>query len=144
MKPAHCIFNKTKGSFLGLNVTCASTSLSRLKGLLGKLRVNPGSGLWIVPSQGIHTIGMLFPVDVVYLDARFKVIHLVERLRPFRLGPIRLHCHSILQLPAHTIHGSQTVVGDQLLIRPREEMELDLKNARGAASRTLAKEEALL
>ena len=68
MEPTYCIYNKTRESFLGLNVACASTSLGRLKGLLGKLHISAGEGLWVVPSRGIHTVGLLSPIDLVYLD----------------------------------------------------------------------------
>jgi hypothetical protein len=29
-----------------------------------------GQGLWIVPSRGVHTFAMRFPIDVIYLDSR--------------------------------------------------------------------------
>lgn len=39
-----------------------------LEGLLGKLRSNPDDGAWLILSRRIHPIGILFPIDVVYLD----------------------------------------------------------------------------
>ena len=134
MEPTYCIFNKTRESFLGLNVACASTSLGRLKGLLGKLHMSAGEGLWVVPSRGIHTMGLLFPIDLVYLDEAHRVIHLAEHLRPFRVSSIRLKCASVLQLPPHTIYASQTRPGDQLLICPPEEMNQHLSNIAAAAA----------
>jgi uncharacterized membrane protein (UPF0127 family) len=130
MKSTYCIFNKTRESFIALSVACASTSLERLKGLLGKLRLAPGGGLWVVPSNGIHTIGLLFPIDLIYLDAENRVIHLVEQLRPFRVSRIRFSSASVLELPAHTIYASGTRVGDQLVICPPEEIEMGLKRVR--------------
>lgn len=85
--------------------------------------------MWLAPSQGVHTIGVLFPVDVVYLDAEDRVIHLVEHLGPFRIGPLRLKSATVLELPPHTIYRSQTHVGDQLVICRAEEMENYLRNA---------------
>ena len=131
MKSTYCIFNKTRESLLGLSVACASTLRARLKGLLGKLRLSPGEGLWVVPSNGSHTIGLLFPVDLVYLDAENRVIHLVEQLRPFRLSRIRFSCASVLELPPHTIYASQTRVGDLLLICPPDEIETELRKVAG-------------
>jgi uncharacterized membrane protein (UPF0127 family) len=126
MKSTYCIFNKTKESFLALTVTGAGTSLIRVKGLLGKIRISQGEGLWVNPCRGIHTLGVLFPIDVVYLDAENRVIHLVEHLRPFRFGPLRLDCASVLGLPPHMIYESQTEVGDELLICRPEEIDLQL------------------
>jgi hypothetical protein len=129
MNPTYCVFNKTAESFLGLNISYAGTSWARLKGLLGKFRLGSDEGLWVVPSQGIHTIGVLFPIDVVYLDATCRVIHLVEHVGPFHFTSIRWKCNSILELPPHTIYASQTKVGDELMICLPHEMEAHLKQA---------------
>ena len=34
-----------------------------------------GTGLWIVPSRGVHTIGMMFPIDLVFLSKDKEVVH---------------------------------------------------------------------
>jgi uncharacterized membrane protein (UPF0127 family) len=130
MKPIYCVFNKTTESFLGLNISCAGTPVERLRGLLGKFRISSGEGLWLVPSRGIHTVGMLFPIDVIYLDAHYRVIHLVEHLRPFSISPIRLKSASLLELPPHTIYSSHTKVGDRLVICQPQEMQTYLENAK--------------
>ncbi|MGA2715013.1 MAG: DUF192 domain-containing protein, partial [Bryobacteraceae bacterium] len=77
MKQKLCVFNRNRESFLGLRVAPADTLLMRLKGLLGKIRLKPDDGIWLVPSRGIHTIGMLFAIDLIYLDAANRVIHMV-------------------------------------------------------------------
>ena len=81
------VYNETRQSFLSLGVSIADTFLTSLKGLLGKRKLRNDEGLWMIPSKGIHTIGVLFPIDLVYLDANRKVIHLVEHLETFRLRP---------------------------------------------------------
>lgn len=116
------VCNLTQQSFLSLNLKRADSSLKRLRGLLGRMRLRSDEGLWLVPSQGIHTIGLLFPIDVIYLDARFRVIHLVEHLGPLRIGPLRLDSSSVLELPTRTIYSSNTQLGDCLLICSPEEM----------------------
>jgi hypothetical protein len=116
MIPTVCVFNRNRESFLGLRVARADTLLKRLKGLLGRIRLNPVDGIWLVPSRGIHTIGMLFAIDVIYLDGGNRVIHLIEHLGPFRISPIRMRCASILELPSRAIYSSNTRVGDELLI----------------------------
>lgn len=138
MQQTYYVFNKTRESFLGLGITCADTPWGRLRGLIGRLRINLGEGVWLVPSRGIHTIGMLFPIDVIYLDGNYQVVHMVEHLRPFRMSPICRKSSSLLELPAHTIYASQTKLGDTLLICRPEEMETYLANA----DRTRASEEA--
>lgn len=127
MRKTYCVFNQTGESFVGLNIRRADTALARLRGLLGQFRMRSGEGLWVVPSHGIHTMGLLAPIDLIYLDAGERVIHLVEHQSPFRMAPIRLKSVSVLELPPHTIYSSQTHVGDQVLICPSEEMEAYLK-----------------
>ena len=78
--------------------------------------MKPDDGIWLNPSLGIHTIGMLFAIDLVYLDSSNRVIYLVEHLGPFRISPIRIKCASILELHPRSIFSSNTKIGDELLI----------------------------
>ena len=87
------------------------------------MRMKSNEALWVVPSRGIHTIGLMFSIDVIYLDAQLRVIDLVEGLAPLRVAPIRLRSASVLQLPARSICDSGTQIGDDLLICSPEEME---------------------
>jgi uncharacterized protein len=119
----YCVFNQTRESFLSLNVTLTDTHVGRLKGLVGRLRLRGDEGIWIVPSQGVHTVGVLFAVDLIYLDRDNRVIHLEESFGRFRIGPVRTAGASVLELPPRTIYSSQTHVGDQLLICSPEAMQ---------------------
>jgi uncharacterized membrane protein (UPF0127 family) len=135
-----CVFNQTRESFLGLRVLQADTMYSRLRGLLGRMKFAPEDGLWLTPSFGIHTFGMLFPVDVVYLDDARRVTHLVEHLAPFRFSPIRPECAGLLELRTRTIYSSHTKVGDQMLICPPEEMQIHLEKQHTASGTMKEKE----
>src|SRR5438045_624429 len=86
-RATYCVFNRTRESFLSLRVTPADTHLLRLRGLMGRLRLKSDEGIWVVPSQGIHTIGLLFPIDLIYLDAGNKVVDVRESFGSFRMGP---------------------------------------------------------
>jgi uncharacterized protein len=110
------VYNQTKETFLAYRVKVADSILSRLVGLLGKRSLDPDSGLWIVPSCGIHTLGMLFDIDVVFLNRDLRVVDVRELVRPFSVTPICLQAESVLELPSHTIFKSRTEIGDQLLI----------------------------
>jgi len=122
MRQTFYVYNETRQAFLSMGVKVADTHLSSLKGLLGKRKLKNDEGIWVVPSQGIHTIGVLFPIDVIYLDVNCTVIHLVEHLRPFRLGPIKVGCESVLELPVRTIYTSHTQIGDRFLICTPDEL----------------------
>ena len=108
--------NKTKGSLLGDRITVADTSLSRFIGLLGRRSLSPGDGLLIKPSNGVHTFGMRFPIDVLMLDQAGVVVSVHERLRPFRMTRINWRVSGALELPSGVIASSHTSVGDLLVL----------------------------
>jgi uncharacterized membrane protein (UPF0127 family) len=127
MQAQYCVYNPARETFLSLAVKAADTTFARLKGLIGRLRLRSDEGLWVVPSQGIHTIGVLFSIDLVYLDDGHRVIHVEESFPAFRVAPWRNQAASVLQLPPHTIYASQTQLGDQLVICVANEMKQQLK-----------------
>ena len=110
------VFNTTRGSSLGEQIGIADTSLRRMVGLLGKQSLDPGTGLFIVPSQAIHTIGMAFPIDVVFVDKKHCVVGVRECVPPFRLTRVFWRALGVIELPPGTIRDSRTAVGDQLKI----------------------------
>lgn len=115
MQPEHVVvINATRNTELGDRIRIAQTSLTRMLGLLPRRCLSPGEGLLIHPSQGVHTIGMRFPIDVIFLDANFTVTHLHRSLRPFRITVVHWKARSVLELPDGTIAATSTQVGDQL------------------------------
>jgi len=57
---------------------------------------------------------MGFPIDVVYLDGTYTVVHIEPDLRPWRLAPVRLEAESVLELPCRAIVETGTAVGDRI------------------------------
>ena len=92
----------------------AETGLKRFVGLLGERDLLPGDGLLIVPSQGVHTWGMLFPIDIAVLDHDWKVIAIWRDMRPFRMTQIRWKAAAVLELPVGTLGLTSTVEGDTI------------------------------
>jgi hypothetical protein len=107
------IRNLTRGTTLATAAVVADTSRKRRTGLLKHDGLLPGQGLWIVPCEGIHTFGMKFPIDAVFLDRRKKVVKVRPAMRAGRIA-LCLWAHSILELPAGTAASTETRPGDQL------------------------------
>jgi uncharacterized membrane protein (UPF0127 family) len=107
-------YNRTRQAYLATNLMLADTHWSRFRGLIAMDATDfqHGSGLWIVPCRGVHTFGMRFAIDVVYLNAEQKVVYVQENLRPWRMAPIRLAAASVVELPPGAIGKTQTGVGD--------------------------------
>jgi uncharacterized membrane protein (UPF0127 family) len=118
-------FNRTRNAYLATHLSVAGTHWSRLCGLMGKDAVNfpAGNGLWIVPSSGVHTLAMKFPIDVLYLDANKFVVHVEQNLKPWRLGRVSMRTTSVLELPGDTLKSSGTAVGDEIEIAMGEARE---------------------
>lgn len=114
------VYNKSKETFLSFRVRVADSFLSRMIGLLGKRSLKPDGGVWIVPANSIHTVGMLFSFDLVMIDKDFRVVNVREMVNPFRIVLPKLRAESVLELPQHTIFRSRTAVGDQLVIERYE------------------------
>ena len=125
----YCVYNQTRECFLSFGVTVANTLFARLRGLIGKLRLTSDEGVWIIPSRGIHTLGVMFPLDIIYLDEDLKVIHTLEHFPTFRVGPLKAKAASVLELPAHAIYSSQTQPGDQFVICRASEITQYLNRA---------------
>lgn len=107
--------NLNRGTALVTRLKLADTSRQRRKGLLGRSALEPGEGLWIFPCESVHTFGMRFSIDLIYLDSRQRVIKLQTSFSPWRMS-VCIRAKSVLEVRAGSIQHSATCVGDQLEI----------------------------
>ena len=117
--------NLTKNTWLATTVRKADNFLTRLVGLLRRTSLGPEEALWLIPSKGVHTFGMRFPIDIIFLNEDNKVIHTVRDLAPNRISRLQFRSRSILELPQGSIQKSATAVGDQIEILLAESSEMD-------------------
>jgi uncharacterized membrane protein (UPF0127 family) len=108
------VHNRSRGVILATNVQLADTPRARRIGLLRHKKLEPGEGLWIYPTQAIHTFGMQFAIDVVFLDRRLRVKRIYHRLAPFRLTTLVWGARSVLELVPGSLASTGTAVGDEL------------------------------
>lgn len=112
-----CIVNATRGTQLGDRIETADRGPRRRKGLLGRSGLPPGEGLWIVPCEAVHTFAMCFPIDLVYLDRKRRVLKVRHSVPPGRISAC-LRAHSVIELPAGTARQAQVQPGDLLEFTP--------------------------
>jgi hypothetical protein len=86
-------------SVLGWEVLVATTAVSRLLGLALLDRGEAGGGLLIPRCRSVHTFGMRFALDVVFLDAAGRVVEARMRLPPRRIVRCR-RAAAVLELPS--------------------------------------------
>jgi len=119
------VINLTKKTWLATKVRKADNFLTRLVGLLKRNQLGPEEALWLMPSKGIHTIGMKFPIDVVFLTKQSCVLGLISGMHPYRVSGVYIRAYSVIELPNGTIRKSRTEIGDQLEISLAETSEID-------------------
>ena len=105
--------NITRDVLLGHSVAVAADSRTRRTGLLKHDRLAPGEGLWIAPCEAVHTFGMKFAIDVVYLSRSKKVLKVRKNMGKRRIS-LCLRAYSVLELPAGVLDETGTAPGDQL------------------------------
>jgi len=103
-------FNRTRQAHLATALSVANTHWARLRGLLGLGTNDFRNG------SGVHTLGMGFPIDVLYLDRGLKVVGVRPNVRPWRFAPVLRQAASVLELPCGTAAETNTAVGDTIEI----------------------------
>ncbi|MGI8770920.1 MAG: DUF192 domain-containing protein [Acidobacteriaceae bacterium] len=116
------IRNLTRQSVLAHSVEVANHGAKRRRGLLGREGLSPGEGLWILPCEAVHTFGMQFPIDLVYLDRNKRVKKVRSDVPPWRMSAC-LSAHSVLELATGTVRRTQTRPGDRLELSPTDRTE---------------------
>ena len=65
-------------------VELATGFFERLRGLLGRDSMPAGSAMVIEHCCSVHTVGMSFPVDLVFLDREWRVVGIRRDVKPGR------------------------------------------------------------
>lgn len=68
------------------HVMRATTTLERMRGLLSRPRLGRGEGMLLAPCSSVHTFGMQYPIDVVFLTGGWQVRRVVPSLKPLRVA----------------------------------------------------------
>ncbi|MFF2224363.1 DUF192 domain-containing protein [Streptomyces globisporus] len=75
----------------------AASYRARTKGLLGRDGIE--GAMMLTPCGSVHTFRMRFPIDVAYLDRKFRVLA-VTTMKPGRLGLPRLRARHVVEAEA--------------------------------------------
>ena len=95
----------------------ASTFRSRLVGLLAHRTLAPAEGLLLIPGGSIHTIGMRFAIDVIFVDAQLVVLKVATAVRPCRHVNAPRGTWGALELRAGRALEHDVVHGARLIAR---------------------------
>src|SRR3954451_963402 len=120
--------NVTRGTDLGERLEVADGLWDKFKGLMGRPSLEPGTGLWLAGTNGIHMMFMRFAIDAVFLgrpdparDGARTVLSVHRGLRAWTgIVPLVRGANGVLELPVGTIERSGTLVGDLIALEAVE------------------------
>jgi uncharacterized protein len=95
------------------NVKKTTNFYERMWGLLGKKKLDIEEGLLITPCSSVHTFGMRFTIDVVFLNKDLTIEKTVKSLKPWRMA-VSNKSHMVLELADDSINKLQLKTGQQL------------------------------
>lgn len=110
------IYRESDKRCLVPRVWMASNAFERMRGLLGRPPLTSGEGMLIEACNMVHTVGMRYALDLVFLDATGHVRKLVRNVRPLRCA-WAITAKSTLELPAGALDTLSLRVGEQLTWR---------------------------
>jgi hypothetical protein len=103
--------NITRNTAIATSVEVADSGASRSRGLLGRKGLATGEGIWIVPCEAVHTFGMQFSIDLVYLDRQHRIRKIRRNVHPWRVSAC-FSAHSVIELAAGAIQDGDAQPGD--------------------------------
>ena len=105
--------NLSKAStIVARRVAWSGTSAERRRGLLGMQTLEADEGMYIAPTQWIHTFGMKFSIDIAFLAKDGKVVTVHHSLKPNRLSKISFRAEGALELAGGRLRATNTEIGD--------------------------------
>ena len=110
------IVNLSRNTMVAQRAERAHTFAARLRGLMFRSHLAPGSGLVIEPNNNVHKFWMRFAIDVVFVDRADRVVGLVPAMPPNRPYAGARCARRTIELPAGTITASATHLGDQFAL----------------------------
>lgn len=94
-------------------VEVADRSIERMRGLLGRSGLDADRALWLEPCNAVHTFGMRFPIDVVFIDKRGRVLSIHRNVGSARVL-VCWRARSTLEMRAHAAQAWRIDIGDSL------------------------------
>jgi uncharacterized membrane protein (UPF0127 family) len=95
------------------NVSKTSNFLERMLGLLISSPLTENEGLLIAPCSSVHTVGMRYAIDLVFLDKQLTIVKTVRSLKPWRMAASNASS-MVLELAADSLDKLQLETGQQL------------------------------
>jgi uncharacterized membrane protein (UPF0127 family) len=111
------LMNERTHQPVATHVEIAATRATRRRGLLGRDRLDQTTAMLLAPCAAVHTIGMRFPIDVVFVDRQGFAVKIVRNLRPWRMA-LATGGRAVIEMAAGSVDWGQVLPGDRLYLAP--------------------------
>ena len=111
------LMNERTRQPVATSVEIAATRKSRRRGLLGRDGLDEASAMLLAPCTAVHTVGMRFAIDVVFVDRQGYAVKVVRGLRPWRIA-LAAGGRAVIEMAAGSLRWGQVLPGDRLYLAP--------------------------
>ena len=115
--PTAGLRNVRSGLIVAHVVEGAFDSAARNRGLLGRDGLEAGHALAIAPTFLVHTFGMRFAIDLLFVARNGRVVKVRYSVPPRRIAGA-FGAFAVVELPSGQIEASETRAGDFIEVVP--------------------------
>jgi uncharacterized membrane protein (UPF0127 family) len=106
----------TDGKRIAPHVRLACSLASRCVGLLRFASMTKHDGLLLSPGGSVHTMGLRFPIDVVFLNRQMRILGLASNIPPWRFRRAPTGTKRTLELAAGQIAVAGLKLGSFVIV----------------------------
>ena len=109
------LINERTGEVILEDLQIADTFYARFRGLMGRPSIPENAGLMIKPCNSVHCFFMKFPIDVIFVDKKDRVVHIAEGMKPGSISPMVKKTKYVIEANATSLSGN-VIVGDKVKV----------------------------
>jgi len=108
------LLNASTGTIVATRIDRLTGFFQRAIGLLVRSSVQRDEGVWLSSSHAIHTLGMRYAIDVLFVDREGCVLRICRNVRPNRLSLSCRKANAVVELGGGALNQIDVLVGDRL------------------------------
>jgi len=102
------------GREIAEKVEVADSFFSRLKGLLRRENLDFNEGLLLTPCNQIHTLGMKFVIDAVFISKSGEIVFIKENMQPGNVSEKVSQAYQVLELKSGAVNDNDIEIGNKI------------------------------
>lgn len=119
--------NVTRNTIIASRSKVADSAIGRAVGLMFS---KPTQSAMILrfgreTAISLHTYFVFFPIDILFVDSKLRVVELVSAMQPFTTYSAKCRASYVVELPAGTVRKTRTKVGDEIAFLKVVERKLE-------------------